>query len=113
MPISPENKKRYPANWPDIRERIRTRAGNKCEGSPQYPGCRAVNYEPHPVTGSKVVCTVAHLDHVPENCEDNNLRFWCQRCHNTYDAVYRNRNRAKKLTEKRGEEVKGKYNVTP
>lgn len=31
MPIRPENVARYPADWPQIRERIRRRAGDKCE----------------------------------------------------------------------------------
>jgi len=31
MPIKPENKQLYPENWPEIRERIRQRAGDKCE----------------------------------------------------------------------------------
>jgi 5-methylcytosine-specific restriction endonuclease McrA len=33
----------------------------------------------------------AHLDHRPENCERENLRAWCQRCHNTYDMSERRR----------------------
>lgn len=33
----------------------------------------------------RIVCTTAHLDHVPEHCWDDNLRFWCQRCHLRYD----------------------------
>ena len=37
----------------------------------------------------KVVLTVAHLDHRPENCARKNLRAWCQRCHNAYDAPMR------------------------
>lgn len=37
----------------------------------------------------KVVLTVAHLDHTPENCAPDNLRCWCQRCHNAYDAPMR------------------------
>lgn len=37
----------------------------------------------------KVVLTVAHLDHMPENCDPQNLRAWCQRCHNRYDAPMR------------------------
>ena len=37
----------------------------------------------------RVVLTVAHLDHQPENCADENLRAWCQRCHNAYDAPMR------------------------
>lgn len=31
MPIKPENRHRYPKNWPEIRERIRARSGNRCE----------------------------------------------------------------------------------
>ena len=94
MPIKPENKKLYPPNWKEIRARIIARAGNRCEGSPRYPDCRAENGELHPVTGSKVVLTVAHLDHNPENSDDDdNLRAWCQRCHNTYDAPFRALNR--------------------
>jgi hypothetical protein len=36
----------------------------------------------------RIVCTTAHLDHTPENCADENLRFWCQRCHLRYDAEH-------------------------
>ena len=98
MPIKPENKTRYPRHWPAIREAVRYRSSNRCEGSPAYPDCHAVNGQPHPETGSKVVLTVAHLDHCPENCDGmtdgaqalpingSNLRHWCQRCHLTYDA---------------------------
>jgi 5-methylcytosine-specific restriction endonuclease McrA len=39
----------------------------------------------------RIVLTVAHLDHQPENCADENLRAWCQRCHNRYDASERRR----------------------
>lgn len=88
MPIKPENRRRYPADWRRIAESIRERAGDRCEGSPAYPDCRAVNGQPHPVTGSRVVLTVAHLDHRPESCEPSNLRAWCQRCHLTYDAQH-------------------------
>jgi len=37
MPIKPENRHRYPADWPQIRLRILSRAGYRCE----HPGCRA------------------------------------------------------------------------
>lgn len=37
----------------------------------------------------RVVLTVAHLDHQPENCADDNLKAWCQRCHNIYDMPMR------------------------
>jgi hypothetical protein len=37
----------------------------------------------------RIVLTVAHLDHQPENCAPENLKAWCQRCHNIYDAAMR------------------------
>jgi hypothetical protein len=92
MPIKPENAGRYPKEWKQIRERILVRARNQCEGSPAYPGCRAKNGDAHPVTMSIVVLTIAHLDHVPEHCDDDNLRAWCQRCHLTYDAKHHAQN---------------------
>ncbi len=55
MPI---NYKEYHPKWSLISKLIRfTRAKNKCEW------CGAENYKPHPATGSKVVLTVAHIDH--------------------------------------------------
>jgi hypothetical protein len=61
------------------------RAGNRCEGSPAYPNCRAEHLKPHPVTGSKVVLTIAHMDRIRENNEFENLKALCQRCHLTHD----------------------------
>ncbi len=91
MPIRPENKARYPKNWPQISRSIRDRAGNRCEFLEGGIRCRAVNGEPHPITGSRVVLTVAHLDHQPENCDPANLLAGCQRCHNRYDMAERRR----------------------
>lgn len=91
MPIRAENRTRYPKDWPAISLRIRRdRAQWQCEQT-NYLGvrCIAVHGEPHPETGSRVVLTVAHLDHTPENCDDSNLVAMCQRCHNAYDAQMR------------------------
>lgn len=86
MPIRPENKTRYPKDWKKISQRIRfERAGNKCEN------CGAENYKSHPITGSKVILTVAHLNHRPEDCWDENLKALCQKCHNGLDAPMRRR----------------------
>ena len=41
----------------------------------------------------QVVLTVAHLDHTPEHCEDENLMAMCQRCHNVYDEPHRRKTR--------------------
>ena len=95
MPIRPEERSRYPKDWPDIRARIRARAGDKCElcGVPNH--CRIQrtakgwDYALSGEDGVYIVCTVMHLDHIPENCADDNLRFACQKCHNGYDAKHR------------------------
>ena len=93
MPIRPVNRRRYPPDWPAIAREVKDAAGWRCEGSPAYPDCRAAHGEPHPATGAVVVLTAAHLDHQPENNGEPgrrpNLRAWCQRCHNTYDAPMR------------------------
>jgi hypothetical protein len=88
-PIKIENRHRYPPNWREIRTAILQRTGNRCEGTPRYPDCRAANYRPHPDTGSRVVLTIAHLDQQPENNDHANLRALCQRCHLRFDADWR------------------------
>lgn len=95
MPIRPENRARYPQDWPLISARIRNeRAGGRCEcegecGRGVHAGrCMALNGQPSPYTGTKVVLTVAHLDHTPENCDDANLKAMCQGCHLRYDAEH-------------------------
>lgn len=99
MPIRPENRDRYPTDWPAISTRIKERAGWRCEcrgecgwslcGTWADNGhrtvCRARHRQPHPITGSNVVLTTAHLDHTPENCDPDNLRAMCQGCHLHYD----------------------------
>ena len=88
MPVLPENRGRYPKDWPESRERILERAKNCCEGTDTYPVCNAVEGEPHPETGSTVRLSVAHLDHFPENCNEYNLRALCQRCHLAWDKEH-------------------------
>lgn len=95
MPIKPENKHRYPKTWKAIRAAILERAGHRCEGSPDFPECRAENHRPHPDTGSRVVLTIAHLNHTPEDCRPENLRAWCQRCHLHYDRHHHRENAAR------------------
>lgn len=54
----------------------------------------------------RVVLTVAHLDHTPENCAPDNLRAMCQGCHNRYDQAHRQRNqrrRQREWLERRGQ----------
>lgn len=100
MPIRPSERDRYPADWPAISLTIRAdRAGWRCEchgecGHVHIGRCPAAQRQPHPTTGSNVVLTVAHLDHTPENCDPENLRAMCQRCHLAYDRDHHAATRA-------------------
>lgn len=51
----------------------------------------------------RIVLTVAHLNHTPEDCRFENLRHWCQRCHNRYDRNHRAQNARRTLNEKKGQ----------
>lgn len=111
MPIKPENRARYPKDWPDIRSMILARAGNRCE----WPGCGVSNrsvgvwkagvffkladcvadtdeaVDAAVADGDRVteiVLTIAHKDHTPENCHPDNLAAWCQRHHLAYDQEH-------------------------
>src|SRR5215831_16998036 len=100
MPIRAENVARYPKNWPEISGRTKNRARWKCEACgvahgaiggrrpngtfvPAVPiGTGGLRSEwPAPRTLARcvdgfayriirIVLTVAHLDHQPENCSD-------------------------------------------
>lgn len=114
MPIKPENLQRYPKDWKQIRERILERAGNCCESCGVgnhwhgyrdhegkfhltywdetrclvWPAAGTCETTPENVKSFEIVLTIAHLDHTPENCADENLRAFCQRCHLSYDAKH-------------------------
>lgn len=119
VPIKPENRARYPSNWREIRANVLERAQNKCErcaapnhetiargddGTYMLMGGEVHDAETGKYLGmargseypvvrmTRVVLTIAHLDHTPENCDMNNLRAWCQKCHLSYDAEHHRRN---------------------
>jgi hypothetical protein len=104
MPIRPEERARYPKNWPEISRRIREREGQKCKWCAAPNGklidrdkADPAKWRLHKCDGTccgeghqaiLVVLTVAHLDHTPENVADDNLAALCQRCHLRYDAKH-------------------------
>jgi hypothetical protein len=95
VPIRPENRDRYPANWPAISHHTRfVRAAGRCEcegecGRGTHDGrCPNLHDAPAYGTGSKVVLTTAHLNHQPEDCRPENLRAMCQGCHLHYDREH-------------------------
>ncbi len=88
----------YPPEWGAISAAIRERAGNCCEGTPRFPNCRAANGQPHPATGSRVVLTCAHYpDRDKMNCDPENLRALCNRCHLDLDFDHHMANRRRTL----------------
>ena len=88
MPIHPRNKDRYPKDWKDIRASILERAKNKCEF------CGVQNHSFHKREKVvRIVLTVAHLDHMPENNLPNNLKALCQKCHLDYDREHHQKSR--------------------
>jgi hypothetical protein len=112
MPVRPENRKRYPADWKQISQRIRfTRAGGRCECNgecgrgthqgrcPNIHGGRAYG------TGSNVVLTTAHLNHTPEDCRDENLAAMCQGCHLHYDRDHHAQTRRETLAVLHGRKL--------
>ncbi|KEP68803.1 hypothetical protein DL1_08715 [Thioclava dalianensis] len=65
------------------------------------PGADWDTFDPNARGPVKVILTVAHLDHQPENCARDNLRALCQACHNAYDAPMRARGIAERKRAKR------------
>jgi len=108
-PIRPENRDRYPDDWPEIAEGRKVAAGWRCEctgecGRGTHEGrCPNVHGGPAYGTGSTVLLTLAHLDHVPENCDDENLRVMCQGCHLHYDRDHHAETRARTKRRQRAD----------
>lgn len=93
MPVSKEKAARYPKNWKDISLAIRERAGQRCEcvgecGLHPEQRCEERNGTFAKWAKGKIVLTVAHLNHTPEDCRDDNLKAMCQRCHLRYDQEH-------------------------
>lgn len=87
---------RYPENWNDISHNIRfVRADGRCECTGEcgrHEGrCDAEHGKPHPITGSLVILTTAHLGtdtgdkHDKMDVRPENLKAMCQRCHLLFD----------------------------
>jgi hypothetical protein len=99
----PLDRRRYPPDWLAISKRIRERSGGRCECAGEcglHAGrrCAETNHTAAKFANGKVVLTVAHLNHDPQDCRDGNLKALCQRCHLRYDAaLHARRARATRL----------------
>lgn len=109
MPIRPENRVRYPADW-HLRRRfiLDHRARGRCEW------CGAANGEPNPRTGSTVVLTLAHVhDKRPESAGLLNLAALCQACHLGHDNPTRQRDRKARLDRINGQRALAGLQLLP
>jgi hypothetical protein len=104
MPITKEERARYPKDWAQISDRIRfERAEGQCEMlTLDGARCTARHGQRHPFTGAIVILTVAHLNHTPEDCREENLKAACQLCHNRWDAHHRLISRQRRRRAQKG-----------
>ena len=113
MPINYSN---YPPDWKTkIRPDILARANNCCEfcGLKNHAiihrfgkGINDWEYWPEGMESeawsidgkksTKIILTIAHLNHNIENNDYSNLKALCQRCNNAHDAQHRLDNRRMK-----------------
>jgi len=127
VPIKAENRSRYPKDWKLISSYIRrVRALGKCEWCGVKNGARGAR-DRHgewwdevsienlnsgvgmELFGDfpkiiRIVLTVMHLDHNPENNDRQNLKAACQACHLRYDHKHHMANARVTRNSKRGQE---------
>jgi sugar phosphate isomerase/epimerase len=95
----PMDRKLYPKDWSAIAYRIKERANWCCEecrrpcrrsGESLVEFFNRLNWN---VTieekWGRYVLTVAHLNHIPSDCSDENLKALCTGCHLRYDNSQR------------------------
>lgn len=93
----PCDRSQYRPDWKAFARALKESVGWVCEG------CGARHGRRHPETRSVVVLTVAHLNHRPRDDRRENLRVWCQLCHNRHDARHRALNAIRTRAAKRGQ----------
>lgn len=91
--IMPMKRELYPENWDEIARRIKDLSDWVCEKCDKQ--CRKPDekFDTHSRT-----LTVAHINHTPMDCSDDNLIALCAGCHLHYDMP---RRRLQKKIKKR------------
>jgi hypothetical protein len=123
----PMDKKRYPKNWNQIATKVKKKANwccEKCHRPCRKPKENRFDFEDRiestPWSDDLYECeydeelgsilrskltrftlTVAHLNHIPEDCRPENLKALCSVCHCRYDAVHHVKSRKKNCYAKR------------
>jgi hypothetical protein len=91
----PMDRKLYPKDWNAIAYRIKDAANWCCEECGRQckrpdedwsyflsSGCMSGEID---LKLGQFILTVAHLNHIPSDCRDENLRALCSGCHLRYD----------------------------
>ena len=87
----PMDKTRYPKDWKKIALQKKESVGWKCENCGMQ--CRKPG---EPFDTHRRTLTVAHLNHLPEDCRPENLKALCAGCHLRYDAKHHAETRKRK-----------------
>lgn len=103
----PMDRRLYPSNWEALALAIKTEANWRCEECDRpcrRPGESRIDFsfrmahegswpgelfEDDESEGrwQRFTLTVAHLDHIPSNCDRSNLKALCAPCHCRYDLA--------------------------
>lgn len=116
---------RYPKDWPALSRRIREREGQACKWclapngvyvrrskrDPRVwrraedfaPACGRDPFEVEWGRAVRIVLTVAHLNHTPEDSREENLAALCQRCHLGHDKEQHAETRRRSRDAKAGQ----------
>lgn len=84
-----KNRHLYPTNWEEIAFSIKSKADWKCEECGVQCRRPGAKFNTH-----KLTLTTAHLNHIPSDCRDENLKALCAPCHLRYDAAHHAKNAA-------------------
>lgn len=84
----PMDRSLYPDDWDSIARRVKDSALWVCQGCGKQCRRPGEEFDTH-----KRTLTVAHLNHTPMDCRDENLRALCAPCHLRYDAPEKARRR--------------------
>lgn len=115
MPIRPEHRHLYPPDWTALTEALKEAAGWRCTCTGECGrdhGGRCVEVHGEPATWrrqsaivssrpARVVLTVGHRNHRPDDCSPANLAVWCQDCHLRHDRPEHARRRRATWAERR------------
>lgn len=101
----PMRKELYPKNWKEIAFQIKEKAYWKCNQCGKQ--CRKPG---EPFDTHKRTLTVSHLNHIPQDIREENLKAMCAPCHLRYDSNHhietrRKNNRKEKVYEKKEKKI--------